>query len=32
LPGCGARTRAGSLEAIFKPSDVERFVGIMRKV
>jgi hypothetical protein len=27
MSGCGARTAAGSLEAVFESSDVERFVG-----
>jgi hypothetical protein len=30
--GCRARTAAGSLEAVFEMSDVERFVWILMEV
>jgi hypothetical protein len=29
MSGCGARTAAGSLEAVFESSDVERFGWIL---
>ena len=32
MSGCGARTAAGSLEAVFKSSDVERFGWILMEV
>jgi hypothetical protein len=31
-PGCGVQTAAGSLEAVFESSDVERFVWILTEV
>ena len=31
-PGCGAQTAAGSLEAVFESSDVERFGWILMEV
>ena len=32
MSGCGARTAAGSLEAVFESSDVERFGWILMEV
>jgi hypothetical protein len=32
MSGCGARTAAGSLEAVFESSDVERFGCILMEV
>ena len=32
MSGCGARTAAGSLEAVFELSDVERFAWILMEV
>ena len=29
MSGCGARTAAGSLEAVFESSDVERFAWVL---
>src|SRR5580692_9131010 len=30
MSGCGARTAAGSLEAVFESSDVERFAWVLK--
>jgi hypothetical protein len=32
MSGCGARTAAGSLEAVFESSDVERFGWILESI
>ena len=32
MSGCGARTAAGSLKAVFESSDVERFAWILTEV
>jgi hypothetical protein len=32
MSGCGARTAAGSLEAVFESSDVERFGWVLMEV
>jgi hypothetical protein len=29
MPGCGVRTAAGSLKAVFESSDVERFAWVL---
>jgi hypothetical protein len=32
MSGCGARTAAGSLEAVFESSDAERFGWVLMEV